>query len=132
MESDTPMTEADRDRRRFEVETELKRRELTIAEKRLKADNLRNILIGALVPIVVALMTGLPAYLNAANQQALQRASFEAQLFTDPVRTGDPDQAAVNLGFLVQSGLLTGETGERVARYLAERRPGTGRVLPPR
>lgn len=132
MESDRPMTEADWSRRRFEVETELRRREITIAESRLKADNLRNILIGALVPLVVALMTGLPAYLNAANQQALQRASFEAQLITDSVRTGDPDQAAVNLGFLVQSGLLAGETGERVARYLAERRPGTGRMLPPR
>jgi len=126
------MTEADWSRRRFEVETELKYRELAVAEKRLKADNRRNILISALVPIAVTLMTGVPAYLNAANQQALQRAAFEAQLITDSVRTGDPDQAAVNLGFLVRSGLLAGETGERVAQYLAERQPGTGRMLPPR
>lgn len=117
---------------KFEVETQLKQRELQLAADRLRVENRRNILISALVPIVVALMTGVPTYLNSLNQQALQKAAFEAQLITDSVRTGNPDQAAQNLEFLVQSGLLSGETATRVAAYLQTRQPGTGRALPPR
>jgi hypothetical protein len=66
------------------------------------------------------------------NQQTLQKATFEAQLITDSVKTGDPDQAAVNLEFLVQSGLLSGDTGVRVREYLERRQPETGRALPAR
>jgi hypothetical protein len=117
---------------KFEVETQLKQRELQLAADRLRVENRRNILISALVPIVVALMTAVPTYLNSLNQQALQKAAFEAQLITDSVRTGNPDQAAQNLEFLVQSGLLSGETATRVASYLQTRQPGTGRALPPR
>ena len=85
-----------------------------------------------LVPIVVALMTAVPTYINSLNQQALQKAAFEAQLITESVKTGHPDQAAVNLSFLVESGLLSGETALRVRAYLKERLPGTGRALPVR
>lgn len=118
------------EREKFEIETRLKERELQLSANRLKTENRRNILIGALVPIVVALMTAVPAYINSLNQQALQKATFEAQLITESVKTGNPDQAAVNLEFLVQSGLLSGDTAERVREYLDNRKPGKGRALP--
>jgi hypothetical protein len=68
---------------------------------------------------------------EAALQQAeLERLKFEANLITESVRTGSPDQAAVNLQFLVNTGLLSGVLGEKVTTYLMNRKPGEGRVLP--
>ena len=55
--------------KKFLREMELRERELVVAELRLKSDNRRNLLIGALVPIIVALMTVLPSYLNSRNQR---------------------------------------------------------------
>lgn len=122
--------DSDWGKHRFDVEIQLKRKELQLAADRLKIENRRNLLIGALVPIVVALMTAVPAQLNSLNQQALQKATFEAQLITDSVKTGSPDQAAENLAFLVESGLLSGETATRVSSYLEKRPAGKGRALP--
>lgn len=130
MPRDDVLPDDEWEKHKFSVETELKERELRLSADRLRADNRRNILIGALVPIVIGLMTAVPTYINSLNQQALQKANFEAQLITDSVRTGDPDQAAMNLAFLVQSGLLSGEVASRVEEYLQERLPGTGRALP--
>lgn len=130
MASDDVAPNFEWEKHKFAVETQLKERELQLATDRLRAESLRNILIGALVPIVVALMTGVPTYINSLNQQALQKATFEAQLIIDSVKTGDPDQAAVNLAFLVQSGLLSGQTATRVENYLKTRKPKEGRFLP--
>lgn len=118
--------------KKFWREMELRERELQVAELRLRSDNRRNLLIGALVPIVVALMTVLPSHLNSKNQQAMQRLTFEANLIMESIKTGDPDQATVNLKFLTQSGLLTGETASQIDKFLRLRRPasGGGRALP--
>ena len=118
--------------KKFLREMELRERELVVAELRLKSDNRRNLLIGALVPIIVALMTVLPSHLNSKNQQAMQRLTFEANLIMESIKTGDPDQAAENLQFLTQSGLLTGQTASQIDKFLRLRRPGSGggRVLP--
>ena len=118
--------------KKFWREMELREKELQVAELRLRSDNRRNLLIGALVPIVVALMTVLPSHLNSKNQQAMQRLTFEANLIMESIKTGDPDQAAENLQFLTQSGLLTGQTASQIDKFLRLRRPGSGggRVLP--
>lgn len=115
---------------KFETEARLKERELGISQLRLANESRRNVLIGVLVPIVVTLMTAVPAYINSQNQQILQQATFEANLITESVKTGDPDQAAVNLAFLIDAGLLSSRTEERIAEYLNNRLPGTGRALP--
>lgn len=132
MDNEGFATGSEWEQKKFDIETRLKERELHLAAERLKTENRRNILIGMLVPIVVALMTAIPTYINSLNQQALQKAAFEAQLITESVKTGDPDQAAINLEFLVKSGLLSGETAVRVRAYLEERKPGSGRTLPVR
>lgn len=118
--------------KKFWREMELRERELQVAELRLKSDNRRNLLIGALVPILVALMTVLPSHLNSKNQQTMQRLSFEANLIMESIKTGDPDQAAENLKFLTQSGLLTGQTASKINNFIRLRMPdsGVGRVLP--
>ena len=120
------------EKHKFSVETKLKERELELSKERLKVENRRNVLITALVPIVVALMSAVPAYVNSRTEHSLQEAAFEAQLITDSMRTGDPDQAAANLAFLVEAGLLSDDTGSKLAVYLAQRQQGTGRALPGR
>lgn len=132
MASDDVAPNSEWEKHKFDVETRLKERELQLATDRLRVESHRNILIGALVPIVIALMTAVPTYINSLNQQALQKATFEAQLIIDSVKTGDPNQAAENLAFLVRSGLLSGDTATRVEKYLQTRKPGTGRALPAR
>ncbi len=118
------------DRKKFSLELDLRERELKVAQDRLKIETRRNILIGALVPIVLAFMTANPAYINSVNQQALKKLEFEAQLITSSIKTGNPDQAAVNLKFMVDAGLLAGPTAERVSAYLKNRKPRQGRSLP--
>jgi hypothetical protein len=77
---------------------------------------------------------------NAASQRDLarQRAAADAQLellktesgmILAVIKTGDPDQAAVNLKFLVDTGLVRA-TELRLRDYLSRRLPGTGKVLP--
>jgi hypothetical protein len=70
---------------------------------------------------------------EAAVQQAyLDRTKFQANLILDSVRTNDPDKAAINLQFLIDSGLLTGDIANKLESYLKNRRPGEGQALPPR
>lgn len=128
---DQKLSQEEWERKKFSLEMDFKERELQISKNRLKVEARRNILIGLLVPIIVALMTAVPAYINSVNQQALKQLEFEAQLITNSVKTGDPDQAAINLKFLIDSGLLGGKTAERVSKYLKNREPGVGRALPP-
>ena len=132
MTIDQELSQEEWERKKFFLEMDFKERELQISKNRLKVEARRNILIGLLVPVIVALMTAVPAYINAINQQALKELEFEAQLITNSIKTGDPDQAAINLEFLVDSGLIGGKTAERVSRYLQNREPGIGRALPPR
>jgi len=118
------------ERERFLKETALREQELSISHKRLRAEIVRNVIIGALVPITLATMTALPSYLSAKSERALQKAKLESELIVQSVRTGDPDQAATNLAFLVDTGLIAGQTGQLIQRYLKRRQPGTGRALP--
>ncbi len=130
------------ERHKFSVETELREKELRLSENRLKADNRRNILISVLVPVVITLMTALPTFLSSyyqlrleevtsLRQLEMEEVTFEGQLITEAVKTGDPDQAAENLGFLVEVGLLSGERRKLILGYLEHRPAGTGRALPP-
>jgi hypothetical protein len=69
----------------------------------------------------------------AAEQQAeLDFRKFQSSLILDSVRPSDTDKAAGNLQFLIQAGLLTGETARQMEAYLTARKPGQGKALPPR
>jgi len=59
--------------------------------------------------------------LESQKQEAVLRAEadrrrFEANLILEMIKTGDPDHARKNLEFLAQSGLLSGDIGERIRR----------------
>jgi hypothetical protein len=59
----------------------------------------------------------------------LERLKFESQLILAVVRTGNPDQAATNLEFLVDTGLVQ-DTAPNLRQYLRNRPAGQGKVLP--
>ncbi|HEX2478537.1 MAG TPA: hypothetical protein VHK45_04610, partial [Geminicoccaceae bacterium] len=61
----------------------------------------------------------------------VQRLKYQQDLVLEAMRTGDPDQAAENLRFLLDAGFLT-ENASAIREYLTKRPPKTGRALPPR
>ena len=47
------------------------------------------------------------------------------------IKTGEPDKAASNLQFLIDTGLITEKARvQHIQSYLAQRKPGTGPFLP--
>jgi hypothetical protein len=68
-------------------------------------------------------------YLNALSQRETDALRLETQTILEMVKTGDPDQSAVNLQFLVQSGLLQ-RLAPQVENFLMMRRPAQGPILP--
>ncbi|QPF81861.1 hypothetical protein IC762_18840 [Bradyrhizobium genosp. L] len=69
------------------------------------------------------------AQVNADSQRRLEILKTESSLIMDAVRTDNPDQAAVNLKFLIDAGLVS-QSAPDLARYLDSRMPGSGKTLP--
>jgi hypothetical protein len=68
---------------------------------------------------------------KAQDEQLLEGTKAEATRILEMIKTGDPEAAAVNLTFLVDSGLI--DDAARVAKlkeYLANRGTGQGVALP--
>jgi hypothetical protein len=68
--------------------------------------------------------------LKHENDARLQQLRTGSDMILEVVRTYNPDQAATNLQFLVDAGLVP-MTAPRLASYLRNRPPGTGKFLPP-
>jgi hypothetical protein len=120
-------------------ELELRLKELEIQDKEWQQRHRPSALRGSLTnPAVIAaaiaawasLTAGGLTWLSGQISAASDERKFEANLITESVKTGDPDQAAVNLQFLLQSGLLTGDLAPKVENYLKSRQAGQGRTLP--
>ena len=52
------------------------------------------------------------------------------QLIMEAIRTGSPDQAAQNLMFLVDAGLIHGDSAKALRAFLARHAPGQGAKPP--
>jgi hypothetical protein len=98
--------------------------------------------IGALLSAFVAINIALFGFVTsrvqmnleqakAQNQLELERKKYESSLILAAVRTGNPDQAAENMKFLLDTGLVSDQQG-RLHEYLSKRHPGTGKTLPVR
>jgi hypothetical protein len=134
-----------------DVDTELKRIQLEAAklDLEIKRSELRNrpvailsglsnpMVMAAVIAAVVTVSTSIISYVvsrhqiqleqnKADNQLKLERFKTESAMILDVLRTGDPDQAATNLGFLVDAGLVT-QAAPGVIHYLVNRHPGHGR-----
>ncbi len=133
--------------RQMELEAKFREREISIKEREqssreteleLKrhdhnASKWRNPLIVAVfAAIVAALGNAFVSYLNSNQQQMLERDKAEQARILEVIKTGnDPDKAAENLKFLLESGLIAGDPHKgRLQEFLATREPGTGPSLP--
>jgi hypothetical protein len=67
---------------------------------------------------------------KAKADRELQELKTESDMILEVVRTYDPDQAATNLQFLVEAGLVP-TTAPRLVEYLKNRPKGIGKVRPP-
>jgi hypothetical protein len=68
---------------------------------------------------------------KASEEQRLEEGKAEAARILEMIKTNDPDKAAVNLAFLVDTGLIVGEDRRKsLAAYLKQRQAGQGPTLP--
>jgi hypothetical protein len=68
---------------------------------------------------------------KADAEQNVEEAKAEAARILEVIKTNDPDKAAVNLDFLLQTGLIANSRRrESLASFLEKRKPGQGPVLP--
>jgi hypothetical protein len=82
------------------------------------------------------------AVVNGSSQRALEdkkssaefeleRSKAESTRILEMIKTGDPERAAANLEFLLESGLISEpRLSSNVAAFLHKRNPGTGPSLP--
>lgn len=121
-----------------EREFSLKEREQLTkeAELKLKKDDYnrsrwKNPLIVAIIAAALAAMgNALVAFVNGSLERELEDRKSEAARILEAIKTGDPEKAAVNLKFLIDTGLISNaETVAKVTNYLEERPPGDGAVL---
>jgi Tfp pilus assembly major pilin PilA len=64
------------------------------------------------------------------SQKDMEERKYESQLIFDAVRTDDPNQAAINLKFLVETGLISGAVALRLAGFLEQHPPSDVKTLP--
>jgi hypothetical protein len=131
------------EQQKWRDEYQLKTRELDLKQKEQQRSNWSNPLVVAILAAAVAgLSNAFVAMINgrlqrqieqsrAAESLRIEESRSEAGRILEMIKTGEPDKAAGNLKFLIDTGLISNE--ERVAqiqRYLSTRQPGTGPFLP--
>ncbi|MBM9594120.1 trypsin-like serine peptidase [Roseitranquillus sediminis] len=121
-----------------ERELALRERELDLKAADLDLRRHQNVSGGWRSPLVVAVLAATAAALGNAvvaivgGMQERQLAAQEAEhaRILEMIKTGDPDDAAANLDFLLAAGLIeTPATVANLRRFLDERAPGTGPTL---
>lgn len=120
------------EQRRLEREFSLKDRELTSKEKEAQLARWWNPLAIAILGAAIAALGG--AYVSYQNNKAnldLETYRAESARIFEIVKTGDPNKAADNLHFLLDTGLIqNSKTAMSIRNYLKERKKGEGVALP--
>ena len=115
----------EREQRNRDAEFELKRREQASSSWR------NPLTVAVLAAAVAATGNAVIAVVNGNLQRDLERSKAESERILEMVKTGDREEAAENLDFLVKSGLLSDpKLIARLNRFLDERAPGSGPSLP--
>lgn len=120
------------------LDNELKRGDIALrkVERQCKEKELRspvwlNPFVAALIAATLAALgNAVVSAINGANQVALEDRKAEQSRILEMIKTGDPDKAAINLDFLLNTGLVTDKSMVAALRkFLAERKPGQGPTL---
>lgn len=115
-----------------ERECHLKESELYIRKAEHESSHWKNPLIVAIfAAAVAALGNAVVVYINAHSQTMLEAQKSEHERILEMIKTGNPDNAAENLLFLLDAGLIVDHgIREKLTEFLKQRKPGTGPVLP--
>jgi GH24 family phage-related lysozyme (muramidase) len=115
-----------------EREQAVKEAELALKQTEHASSRWRNPLVLAILAAAIAAAGN--AYLadkNATSQIALETHKSEQTRILEMIKTGNPDKAAENLRFLLETGLIRDpNTSQDLRKYLDNRKPGTGPALP--
>lgn len=111
---------------------ELARKEFDLKEREQAHSGWRSPVFLAIVgAFLAAVGNGYIAKTNGQLQLQLEKEKAEQGRILEMIKTGNPDKAAENLGFLLQSGLISDASIiARLRTFLREREPGSGPALP--
>ncbi|MCW2219506.1 hypothetical protein M2232_003038 [Bradyrhizobium japonicum] len=142
------------EREKWQVEASLQREELALKREELARSRWINPLVIAVLAAAAAAFGNAGVTLISSYQQLkleqerstttqklnaeqakealrLEQTKSEAARILEVVKTNDPDKAAANLKFLIETGLIAEEgTRKEIQRYLQNREPGKGISLP--
>ena len=125
-----------RDREIAVKETEQRTAEQDLAIRKEEASRSRwrsPLVVAIFTAAAAALGNAIVAYVSGYEGQALESRRAESTRILEMIKTGtgNPDKAAENLGFLVDTGLIDDpQRAAAIRHYLATRRPGSGPSLP--
>lgn len=141
-ENSNSPAEAAKAARSTQEELELKREELALKreefqarldyqkhERRMSVSPILVAAIAALAGISGSVVGSLTQYISEARKFELEAKRAQSSMIFEAIRTGDPDKAAENLQFLLETGLLVDPNGSLRA-YLVNRKPSSGAKLP--
>jgi hypothetical protein len=120
------------DRQKWRAEFDVRAREVAVKEKEQAGSKWRSpITVAILAAAAAAAGNAIVAIINGSQQVALENSKAESARILEMIKTGDTEQAASNMEFLLKSGLVADEKrAERLAQYLQTRERGTGPSLP--
>jgi len=121
------------DERAFrEREVLVKEAELSLKRQEQAASQWRSpLVVAVLAAALAAAGNAAVSFLNGKFQRELEAQKSEQARILEMIKTGDPDRAAENLGFLVNVGLIAdSKLQDRINDVLTTRKPGSGPTLP--
>lgn len=120
------------EREKWRADLDMRAREIAVKEHEQAKSSWRN-------PLVVAIMAAaaaaggnaVVAVINGTQQVTLENSKAESTRILEMIKTGSQNDAAQNLAFLLQSGLI-GDPDRRtkIEQFLKDRKPGAGPALP--
>jgi hypothetical protein len=113
------------------AEIALRNAERLVKEKEYRAPVWFSPFVAALIAATLAALgNAAVTVLTAGNQIDLEDRKAEQNRILEMIKTGDPDKAAVNLEFLLKTGLVTQQsTVDALKKFLVDRKPGQGPTL---
>jgi hypothetical protein len=120
------------DQRFREREIELRQAELEIKRRDQAQSRWRNPLVVAILAAAVAAAgNAIVASVNGSAQRVLEEGRAESARILEMIKTGDPEAAARNLQFLVDTGLIVDpDRLRKLTAFLETREAGSGPALP--
>ncbi len=120
------------EREKWAAEMELRRRDLDIRDAELRRSQWSSPLIIAIFTAAAAAVGNLGVTLaNGRSAASLETIKAEQALVLESIKADSAERVAINLGFLVDTGLISNETrAAAIRRYLSGRSPAQLPFLP--